>query len=147
MRVAMLAVMLSGLISAGSSHAQLLQTAESVTFTGSVPTVALNNPGFAVPELTMPALAAKSMARAGRVNSPMPAAAQPLIPAPKRFALRTAGPRGAGASNPTLGVMRDARPPARSMTDHLLAGVVGLMLIAYQLRRKHRVLRPHPFST
>jgi hypothetical protein len=30
--------------------------------------------------------------------------------------------------------------------EPLLTGVVGFMLIAYQLRRKHRVLRPRPFS-
>ena len=35
---------------------------------------------------------------------------------------------------------------ARSAGDFLLMGFVALMLIAYQLRKKHRVLRPHPFS-
>jgi hypothetical protein len=147
MRVAMLAVMMSGLLGAGSSHAQLRQTAESVTFAGSVPAVALNNPGFAVPELTMPALAGKTLARGSRMSSPMPGATPPLMPAPQRLALRTVSPRVASSSNSTLHTIRGARPPSRSMTDHLLAGVVGLMLIAYQLRRKHRVLRPHPFST
>jgi hypothetical protein len=35
---------------------------------------------------------------------------------------------------------------ARSAGDFLLMGFVALMLIAYQLRKKHRILRPHPFS-
>lgn len=37
-------------------------------------------------------------------------------------------------------------PPLRTLEDHLLTGFVALMLIAYQLRRKHRFLRPHRFS-
>lgn len=42
---------------------------------------------------------------------------------------------------------RIALPATRSLEDHLLTGFVALMLIAYQLRRKHRFLRPHHFST
>ena len=38
-------------------------------------------------------------------------------------------------------------PATRSLEDHLLTGFIALMLIAYQLRRKHRFLRPHQFST
>jgi hypothetical protein len=38
-------------------------------------------------------------------------------------------------------------PALRTVEDHLLTGFVALMLIAYQLRRKHRFLRPHQFST
>jgi hypothetical protein len=38
-------------------------------------------------------------------------------------------------------------PRTRTLEDHLLTGFVALMLIAYQLRRKHRFLRPHQFST
>jgi hypothetical protein len=38
-------------------------------------------------------------------------------------------------------------PATRSMEDHMLTGFVAVMLIAYQLRRKHRFLRPHQFST
>jgi hypothetical protein len=38
-------------------------------------------------------------------------------------------------------------PATRSVEDHLLTGFIALMLIAYQLRRKHRFLRPHQFST
>jgi hypothetical protein len=34
----------------------------------------------------------------------------------------------------------------RSLEDFLLMGFAALMLIAYQLRKKHRFLRPHPFS-
>lgn len=35
---------------------------------------------------------------------------------------------------------------ARSTEDFLLMGFAALMLVAYQLRKKHRFLRPHPFS-
>jgi hypothetical protein len=35
---------------------------------------------------------------------------------------------------------------ARSAGDFLLMGFAALMLIAYQLRKKHRILRPQPFS-
>jgi hypothetical protein len=38
-------------------------------------------------------------------------------------------------------------PAKRTAEDHLLTGFVAVMLIAYQLRRKHRFLRPHQFST
>ena len=38
-------------------------------------------------------------------------------------------------------------PAVRTVEDHLLTGFVAVMLIAYQLRRKHRFLRPHQFST
>lgn len=34
----------------------------------------------------------------------------------------------------------------RSTGDFMLMGFAALMLIAYQLRKKHRFLRPHPFS-
>lgn len=37
-------------------------------------------------------------------------------------------------------------PAVRTLEDHLLTGFVAVMLIAYQLRRKHRFLRPHQFS-
>jgi hypothetical protein len=37
-------------------------------------------------------------------------------------------------------------PPLRTFEDQLLTAFVALMLIAYQLRRKHRFLRPHRFS-
>ena len=38
-------------------------------------------------------------------------------------------------------------PATRTTEDHLLTGFIAVMLIAYQLRRKHRFLRPHQFST
>ena len=34
----------------------------------------------------------------------------------------------------------------RTAGDFVLMGCVALMLVAYQLRRKHRFLRPHPFG-
>jgi hypothetical protein len=38
-------------------------------------------------------------------------------------------------------------PATRTVEDHWLTGFIAVMLIAYQLRRKHRFLRPHQFST
>lgn len=38
------------------------------------------------------------------------------------------------------------RPLARSAEDFMLMGFAALMLVVYQLRKKHRVLRPQPFS-
>jgi hypothetical protein len=38
-------------------------------------------------------------------------------------------------------------PETRTLEDYLLTAFVALMLIAYQLRRKHRFLRPHQFIT
>jgi hypothetical protein len=37
-------------------------------------------------------------------------------------------------------------PATRTLEDHLLTGFVALMLVAYQLRRKHKFLRPHQFG-
>ena len=37
-------------------------------------------------------------------------------------------------------------PKTRTLEDHVLTGFVALMLVAYQLRRKHKFLRPHRFS-
>lgn len=37
-------------------------------------------------------------------------------------------------------------PATQTREDHLLTGFVAVMLIAYQLRRKHRFLRPHRFG-
>lgn len=38
------------------------------------------------------------------------------------------------------------RQHLRTAEDFMLMGFAALMLIAYQLRKKHRFLRPHPFS-
>lgn len=53
------------------------------------------------------------------------------------------GPRAAERFDPG----RIPLPAVRTVEDHLLTGFVAVMLIAYQLRRKHRFLRPHQFST
>lgn len=39
-----------------------------------------------------------------------------------------------------------ARQQGRTLGDFALMGFVALMLIVYQLRKKHRFLRPQPFS-
>lgn len=53
-------------------------------------------------------------------------------------------------SNSRLFPRQDLRPAAlhhaRTFEDFLLMGFVAVMLIVYQLRKKHRFLRPHPFS-
>lgn len=52
-------------------------------------------------------------------------------------------------SNGRLFPRQEPRPRpqhGRSAGDFLLMGFAALMLIAYQLRKKHRILRPHPFS-
>lgn len=63
-----------------------------------------------------------------------------------------AGPRSfAMQSRPTVSHgareadSRSSYPP-RSGADFWLAGVLAAMLITYQLRRKHRFLRPRPFQ-
>jgi len=43
-----------------------------------------------------------------------------------------------------LRVVPHQRP--RTAGDFVLMGFAALMLVAYQLRRKHRSLRPHPFG-
>jgi hypothetical protein len=43
-----------------------------------------------------------------------------------------------------LRVVPHQRP--RTAGDFVLMGCAALMLVAYQLRRKHRFLRPHPFG-
>ena len=58
-------------------------------------------------------------------------------------------------TSPTFGEPRVERfnpariplPAKRTTEDHFLTGFIAVMLIAYQLRRKHRFLRPHQFST
>jgi hypothetical protein len=58
-------------------------------------------------------------------------------------------------TSPTFGEPRAERfdpariplPAKRTSEDHFLTAFIAIMLIAYQLRRKHRFLRPHQFST
>jgi hypothetical protein len=49
-------------------------------------------------------------------------------------------PDGRAMSIPVQGVSQ------RSLADSLLLALLGITLIAYQLFRKHRLLRPQPFS-
>ncbi len=69
-----------------------------------------------------------------------------LVPAqhPSSFALPISNPLAAPANryNPA----NIPLPVERTLEDHVLTGFVALMLIAYQLRRKHRFLRPHRFN-
>lgn len=151
MRVAIFAVMLLGIGLGRASHAQVLQGADGTAFSGTVPTVAMNNSAFSVPELTNPAVTRAKLRRGVRGRgATVPAQSTPALRTPtlaaSTLALGVGSPRSldTGAYQPAL---HAPDHPTRTFTDHLLAGAVGLMLIAYQLRRKHRVLRPHPFTT
>jgi hypothetical protein len=157
MRVAVFTVSLLSIASVQVAHAQIASV-EGATFNGAVPATAIHSPSFIVPELAMPAVrqaalvrnvsAHRTAATAGSVLR-LPATrfaythftpAQPVMGAPSA---RVGS--GSNIAMPTQ-ALQIRQPPVRSLTDHLLAGVVALLLIAYQLRRKHRVLRPHPFA-
>lgn len=58
------------------------------------------------------------------------------------------GPVGANAAHRDGRIMSvpAASVSQRSPADSLLLALLGVTLIAYQLFRKHRLLRPHPFS-
>jgi hypothetical protein len=155
MRVAIFAVSLLGIASVQVSHAQGAPTVDGRPFTGTTattlhaaPATAMNGPSLTVSELSMPTVTNSVLAR--RVNTrslgPVGTAAASAAPA----ALAASGPRleaAVAAVAPMRAAAARQPPPVRSAVDHLLAGVVAVMLIAYQLRRKHRVLRPHPFTT
>lgn len=57
---------------------------------------------------------------------------------------------GVTAADGRLFPLREVRvvrnPRTRTAGDFVLMGCVALMLVAYQLRRKHRFLRPHAFG-
>jgi hypothetical protein len=140
MRVAILILTLS-MASSEAGHAQAVEVHDSPAFGNAVATLAMNNPG--------PALLTTSLYQASRY----PASAGRLIRTANVPQLATtraeltpvsnAG-RGTAVSQPSSALPSSG--PARSVSDHLLTGLVAVMLIAYQLRRKHRVLRPHPFT-
>lgn len=54
--------------------------------------------------------------------------------------------REATLISPAQRVTAGSPPRARATSDYWLMGLVAVMLVAYQLRRKHRFLRPQPFS-
>jgi hypothetical protein len=153
MRVAIFSMSLLAIASVHASHAEVVPV--EGTFNGAIPTTAMTHPGFTVPELAMPAATQTSLVRGGNAHGMRPLAKNLVtIPAtrstPSQFVLGAPSPRAAGPGNlaaPGQALQARQPPVVRSATDHLLASVVALMLIAYQLRRKHRVLRPHPFTT
>jgi hypothetical protein len=53
---------------------------------------------------------------------------------------------GNGRLFPRQELRAPVRQHLRTAEDFMLMGFAALMLIAYQLRKKHRFLRPHPFS-
>jgi hypothetical protein len=140
MRVAIFVLCLLGISAGPTCLAQGLDAQDVPVFSGAVPVVAMTAPGFKVPELARHAPNA-----AANLQVRVPRAAVRVAKAEVTDARSVSGNANGLASAPRGA--RPAQPPVRSMTDHLLTGVVGLMLIAYQLRRKHRVLRPHPFAT
>ena len=48
---------------------------------------------------------------------------------------------------PTQRLAASPQPRSRDASDYWLMGLVAMMLVAYQLRRKHRFLRPQPFNS
>ena len=48
---------------------------------------------------------------------------------------------------PTQRLVLNSQPRSRDASDYWLMGLVAAMLVAYQLRRKHRFLRPQPFNS
>jgi hypothetical protein len=138
MRVAILALSLFGIVISHASAAQIPPATEVPAFSSAVPAVAMNAPTFNVPELVAPA-----GARPGFRRGPVTHNASPATVRSPRLVM---DPSVRHALAPS-GALRALPQPARSLTDHLLTGLVALMLIGYQLRRKHRVLRPHPFTT
>jgi hypothetical protein len=157
MRVAMFAVSLLGIASVQVGHAQVVSV-EGATFNGAVPATAIHNPSVMVPEFAMPAVRQAALVRSVSTRRTAASAGSVLRLPATRFAYThfTATRPAMGAPSARVGsgsniamptrALQVRQPPVRSFTDHLLASVVGLMLIAYQLRRKHRVLRPHPFA-
>ncbi len=171
MRVAIFVVtLLAGTLSP-AGFSQALDAADAPAFRSAVPlfsavpVAALSSPGLAVQQLAAPAVkptAARSTPASRRAGSHSARllesrASAHRLPAPAERGGGQAGIEGSGAAARPLGsgsmmnsaasLRSAAAHPIRSIGDHLLTGVVGLMLIAYQLRRTHRVLRPHPFTT
>jgi hypothetical protein len=137
MRVAILALSLLGIAVSHASAAQMLPD-EVPAFSSAVPAIAMNSPAFSSPQLVAP-----TVTRPGLRRSPVTRNATASGLRSPRVAM------GATSSRALVpgGTLRAAQHPTRSLTDHLLTGVVALLLIGHQLRRKHRVLRPHPFTT
>jgi hypothetical protein len=138
MRVAILALSLCAVAVSHASAAQVLPATEAPAFSSVIPAVAMNSPVFSTPELVAPVVT-----RPGSRRGPATRNASANAVRSPRLAMGVAGPRTVAPG----GVLRAAHQPNHSLTDHLLTGVVALLLIGHQLRRKHRVLRPHPFTT
>jgi hypothetical protein len=148
MRVAILALSLCAVAVSHASAAQVLPATEAPAFSSAIPAVAMNSPLLSAPELVAPAVSRPSLRRASTALSPNSVALRAQRVAMGVGSQRPLSSRPSSPSNSTRTLaLRAPHHPARSITDHLLVGVVGLLLIGHQLRRKHRVLRPHPFTT
>jgi hypothetical protein len=154
MRVAIFAVSLLGIASVQVSHAQGSPTVDGRPFPGTTattlhaaPATAMNGPSFTVSELTMPTVTNSVLARRVNTRSLGPVGTTVISTAPAALAAPVQRLEAAVTAVAPMRASAARQPPVRSAVDHLLAGVVAVMLIAYQLRRKHRVLRPHPFTT
>ena len=165
MRVAIFVLSLLAMAGSEAGQAQALEATDSPALGAALSTLAMNNSNRMLADLAVPRFndsAARNGVGAHRVPLATPrlrtfnrssvrdavrpvtvshATTSPLANLPHA---PMAG-RGAALIQP-LGGQRVIGQPARSTSDHVLTGVVALMLIAYQLRRKHRVLRPHPFA-
>ena len=167
MRVAIFVLTSLAIASSEAGHTQAVEASDVPAFSGAISVIAMNHPGLAITDLAVPALkdravrsaiatnhASNLSAGAGQLHFNTLAASGPAryakVPQVPTASVSAAGApmagRGAALIQPLTGT-RSSGQPTRSLSDHLLTGLVAVMLIAYQLRRKHRVLRPHPFST
>ena len=101
----------------------------------------------AQPDMRLAALAPDELFRPGAPSTPATAAAN--------FASASLAANTMAGSNMVFDQQQSnlaalqhpaSRPRVRSAADFLLLALVGLILIAYQLCRKHRFLRPQPFT-
>ena len=155
MRVAIFVLTLLGIAVSEAAFSQAVDVHDTPAFNSAMPAIAMNSPGLMLQELTVPALkdgtAASRTALGKQAKTTVPKSSKAKLPTatpavlPSLSAAGAMAGRGAAMIQPHAGI-RTYQQPSRSLSDHLLTGVVALMLIAYQLRRKHRVLRPHPFS-
>ena len=160
MRVAILALSLCAAAVSHASAAQVLPTTEAPTFSSTIPAVAMNSPLLSAPDLGASVVSRPSLRRAATARHPNPGALRaqhlamgvgqrPLSNSPLSNNPLSSSPLPTSSLLTRDGTLALRAPlhPTRSITDHLLVGVVALLLMGHQLRRKHRVLRPHPFTT
>ena len=168
MRVAICFLSLLGIASSEAGLTQAVDAGDAPGFHAAVPVVAMNSTAMNGTRLAVPSAFAPKPARpntqeharlapvaAAEVSAPLARVASAPVNVRAVGVARSVSLSQSVASRDTAAQAAKLAPaystvlprqPARSMTDHLLTGFVAAMLIAYQLRRKHRLLRPHLFS-